>query len=78
MPPIVALAFPLATTAGIVALPLPGGLGLREGILVGLLAIVGFSVSDATAYAIVARLWFLLGETFMFVVGWQAHRGVSR
>jgi uncharacterized membrane protein YbhN (UPF0104 family) len=73
--PVVGLAFPLATSLGILALPLPGGLGLREGVLVGLLVIVGLAATDATTYAIVARLWFLLGETFMFVVGWRAHRG---
>jgi uncharacterized membrane protein YbhN (UPF0104 family) len=78
VPPIVGLAFPLATTLGIAALPVPGGLGVREGVLAGLLVVVGFAVSDATTYAVAARLWFLLGETFMFVAGWGAHRGSTR
>jgi uncharacterized membrane protein YbhN (UPF0104 family) len=76
--PTVGLAFPVATALGILALPLPGGLGLREGVLTGLLVILGLEVADATTYAIAARLWFLLGESFMFLVGWQAHRGHTR
>jgi uncharacterized membrane protein YbhN (UPF0104 family) len=76
--PMSGLAFPLATALGILALPLPGGIGLREGVLAGVLVAAGLAGSHATTYAVVARLWFLLGEAFMFGVGWIAHRGRDR
>jgi uncharacterized membrane protein YbhN (UPF0104 family) len=63
------LGFPLAATLGIMAIVSPGGLGVREGVMVGYLMIAGISLKEATSISIAARLWFLTGEAFIFVVG---------
>lgn len=68
--PVDGLAFPLAASLGIVAVIAPGGLGAREGVLVGYLVLAGQSAADATTVAVAARLWFLAGELSLFAVGW--------
>ncbi|MDZ7615461.1 MAG: lysylphosphatidylglycerol synthase domain-containing protein [Patescibacteria group bacterium] len=65
----VGLAFPLATSLGILAVVAPGGLGVREGVLSGYLILAGFSVVDATTVAVASRLWFLIGELFILGSG---------
>ena len=72
-----AFAFPLATTIGIVAVIAPGGVGVREGVLVGYLSSQGLPLELATTIAVASRLWFLIGEVGIFVVGWLCHRGVA-
>ncbi len=74
VPLITGLIFPLAATLGIVVFIAPGGLGVREGILTALLHAGGLPLPEATAVAIFSRLWFLIGEGFLFLVGWVAHR----
>lgn len=69
----VGLAIPLAVALGILAVVVPGGLGVRESVLAGYLAMQGIALSDATTVAVVSRLWFLIGEVFIFVVGVLAH-----
>jgi glycosyltransferase 2 family protein len=64
----IALAFPLAATLGIIALVAPGGIGVREGLLVGVLVLLDFQVSEATTVALLSRLWFLIGESFVFLI----------
>ena len=64
------LAFPLAASLGVLAIFAPGGLGAREGVLVAYLVLAGQTVVDATTVAVVARLWFLVGELALFVIGW--------
>jgi uncharacterized membrane protein YbhN (UPF0104 family) len=64
----VALAFPFAATIGILIFVFPGGLGIREGLLVFYMVSAGMSVEDATVVSIAARLWFLVGEIGIFVV----------
>jgi len=61
------LAFPFATTIGIVAIIFPGGLGVREGCLVFYLVKCGLVMENATLVSIVARMWFIVGEIFIFV-----------
>lgn len=68
------LAFALAATVGIMAVIAPGGLGVREGLLVVLLASLGHSAADATMVAVHSRLWFLAGELGIFITGWWAGR----
>jgi uncharacterized membrane protein YbhN (UPF0104 family) len=63
------LAFVLATTLGVMAVIAPGGLGVREGLLVALLVMLGHTLEVATTLAVVARLWFLAGEALMFAAG---------
>lgn len=60
--------FPLAATLGIITLIAPGGIGAREGILVILLNSHGLDIKTATTISIASRLWFLLGEIFIFIL----------
>ena len=69
-----AFAFPLAMNVGLLVIFAPGGIGIREGAMVGYLALIGVPVSTATTISIAARLWFLVGEIFIFATGWLAHR----
>ncbi len=73
----VGLGFPLSIILGILAIVVPGGLGVREGVMVGYLTLAGIPVQEATAISIAARLWFLLGELFIFTVGIAADRKSS-
>lgn len=71
--PVAALAFPLASTFGIIAIFAPGGLGVREGLLTGYMVFLGFTFQQASVIAVVARLWFLIGEIIIFLVALTAH-----
>lgn len=62
------LAFPLAASLGIMAILVPGGLGVREGILVGLMVILSIDEDSAVRISIMQRIWFLIGESFFFVL----------
>lgn len=66
---IIGLGFPIATTLGIMAIIFPGGLGVREGLLVMYLTLSGFNNKDALVISATSRLWFLSGEIFIFVIG---------
>lgn len=74
IPPSVALAFPLAATLGLLSLITPGGLGAREGVLVVYLKLAGVPLPEATTIALCARLWFLIGEVFIFLLGLLVHQ----
>ncbi len=74
----VGLGFPLAGTLGVMALITPGGLGAREGVMVGYLTFAGIPVTEATTIAVASRLWFLLGEIFIFILGWALHKTSDR
>lgn len=65
----IAMAFPLAGTLGMFAIIAPGGLGAREGVLVGCLVMAGISTKEAIAISIASRLWFLMGEVYIFLTG---------
>ena len=73
----VAFGFPLAGSLGILTPFSPGGLGTREGVMAGYLSLAGVPILEATTIAVAARLWFLLGEAFMFIVGWICHKMVK-
>lgn len=62
----IAFAFGLAGSIGILAIFAPGGLGVREVILTGFLTMAGLDLPLATTIAITSRLWFLMGELFIF------------
>jgi len=64
------LGFPLSSTIGIIAFFAPGGLGIREGIMVCFLVLSGLPLPQATTIAVTARLWFIIGEIFVFITGW--------
>lgn len=62
-----AAAFPLAVSAGIAAVFAPGGLGVREGVLLAALSASGVEEPSASGIVIAARLWFLTGELCIFI-----------
>ncbi|MDZ7830663.1 MAG: lysylphosphatidylglycerol synthase domain-containing protein [Desulfobacterales bacterium] len=66
---IVAPIFILSSTLGILAFFVPGGIGVREGFLSFFLIKCGYSLEIATTIAVGSRLWFLLGEIFVFICG---------
>ena len=68
----VAPMFILSGTAGILVFFVPGGIGVREGALYFFLLKSGYSVEMATTIAVGSRLWFLVGEIFIFCCGFLA------
>jgi len=60
-------AFPLSATLAIIVLFAPGGLGIREGIIVACLVLFNVPLDIATGISVLSRLWFLLGELFIFI-----------
>jgi uncharacterized membrane protein YbhN (UPF0104 family) len=80
-PPIplsVGLGFPLAGSLGVLAVMAPGGLGVREGIVVGYLTLAGIPLPQALTVSVASRLWFLLGEVTFFVSGVVANRRLGK
>lgn len=67
--PALAAGFPLSIALGIIVVIAPGGIGIREGVLVVWLKTAGFDAGTATTLAIATRLWTLLGEIGIFVIG---------
>ena len=70
--PVMMFAFPLSVCFGLIAIILPAGLGLREGIIVGYLSLAGLDLETATTIAFVNRLWFISGEVFIFLFAFFA------
>lgn len=60
------IAFPLSVCYGVLALIMPGGIGVREGIMVAFLIAAGVNEQIAIAISVVSRLWFISGEVFLF------------
>ena len=60
---------PLANNIGILSAFTPGGLGVREGIMISYLSLEEFSIPEATTISITARFWFCIGELFVFIIG---------
>ena len=60
--------FPLSSVLGIAAVFAPGGLGLREASLVGLLTLGGVTAVAATSLAALSRIWYLAGELFALIL----------
>jgi uncharacterized membrane protein YbhN (UPF0104 family) len=74
----VGFGFPLAGTLGIMTFISPGGLGTREGVIVGYLTLAGIPFEEATSIALASRLWFLIGEIFIFLFGLLAHTKIAK
>ena len=66
--------FPLAGTLGILFVIAPGGIGVRESIITGYLSILGVPLPTAITISAVSRLWFLIGEIFIFSAGYAAEK----
>lgn len=79
-PPLLAhgAAFALAATLGILAVAVPGGLGVREGLLVLLMTPFGVPAAVGAGLAVNARIWFLLGEAGVFVMGLLARQRTTK
>ena len=60
-------AFAAAGTLSLLALIIPGALGVREGLLGIILVAAGFDESMAVTVSLASRLWFLSGELFIFL-----------
>ena len=69
LPWYVATAFPLAGTLGLLVFFIPGGIGIREGIMVFLLSHMGIGTALAVGLSIAARLWVIFGEALIFLFG---------
>jgi len=65
---VMAFAFPLSVSFGLVAIILPGGLGLREGIIIGYLTLAGMDIETATTISFLNRFAFIAGEVFIFLL----------
>ena len=63
----IGLAYPLAGTLALAVIFVPGGLGIREGLLVTFFKGSNFSLYVSTSISITSRLWFLIGEIFIFI-----------
>jgi len=74
IPLVTGLAFSLAGTIGIMAIIAPGGLGVREATLTFYLSLVGLNLVEATTIGIASRLWFLIGEFFIFLLAFLLQR----
>ena len=61
--------FPVAITAGFLAIIAPGGLGVREGSLAYILTVSGYSLEAAIAISVISRLLFVIAETLFFTTG---------
>ena len=61
--------FAIGATLGILVLFAPGGIGVREGVLFVFLVSCGLAAPEATTVAVSSRLWFLVGELFVFLLG---------
>jgi len=60
--------FPLSVCYGLIAVFVPGGIGVREGIIVFLLKNAGIDIELAVSISVIQRLWFISGEVFIFVL----------
>ena len=58
--------FPVSVSYGLIAIIAPGGIGVRESIIVLLLTSTGIDASLAISISVIQRLWFISGEVFIF------------
>lgn len=60
---------PLAINLGVIAVVVPGGLGVREGAMAAYLTLANISLSYGLSLAVAARIWFFAGEVIAFFIG---------
>ena len=63
-----AFVFPISVVYGVLAIIMPGGIGVREGIITGYLVLSGVELEVATTISALSRLWFVVGEVFIFLL----------
>lgn len=69
-----AFAFPLSISLGLIAIIFPGGIGVREGVITLFLISNGIQAEQAIAFSFFARIWFLVGEVFIFFLALMLKR----
>ncbi len=74
---IAVLTFPFAGTSGAMAIVAPGGVGVREGLIVVFLGLLSIDVVEATTISVASRLWFLIGELFIFSFAFVLHKFIK-
>lgn len=72
--PLSGLGFALAATFGVLAIVVPGGLGVREGVLSGFLIMTGVEPPYAITISLASRFWYLAGEFFIFIIAGVLNR----
>jgi len=65
-------ALPLSMNIGLLSLITPGGIGVRESMIVGYFLLFDIPSSISAKISILSRFWFLMGEIFIFLVGFTA------
>jgi hypothetical protein len=70
--------FPLAGSLGILFVIAPGGIGIREGVITAYLMLLNISLPEAIMISASSRLWFLVGEFFIFTTGYLLSRNEGR
>ncbi|HOY37662.1 MAG: flippase-like domain-containing protein [Bacteroidales bacterium] len=63
------LFYALGASLGMIAIILPGGLGMREGLLSLTLIAAGLASDFSVTVSVSSRLWYLIGEGFIFFTG---------
>lgn len=66
--------FPLAATFGILSVFTPGGIGVREGIMTFYMSLSYMNLEEAITISAASRVWFLIGELFIFFLGYIMNR----
>ena len=59
-------AFPVSVSYGVLAIIVPAGIGVREGIIAGYLIAANVNPDMAVTISVVSRIWFIAGEIFLF------------
>jgi uncharacterized membrane protein YbhN (UPF0104 family) len=60
---------PLANNTGIISTFAPGGLGVKEGVMIGYLAKVVIPLAEATSISLASRMWFFTAKRFHMLQG---------
>jgi len=60
---------PLANNIGIITVIAPGGLLVREGVMISYLTLKNITLQDAYTISILSRIWFFAVEIILFAVG---------
>jgi uncharacterized membrane protein YbhN (UPF0104 family) len=75
---LVGFAFPLSMNFALLAVFVPGGIGVRETAMAGCLTLIGIPLAMAITISLVARLWFTIGELFLFLVSWITEKRTAQ
>ena len=65
---------PLAINLGVLAVIVPGGLGVREGAMAAYLVLAEIPLNYGLVLAVAARIWFFAGELVAFAIGIMLER----